>query len=243
MMMSHAPPAVAPMPVLMSDWEILVRLAFKRSKPPDLDTCPAPSSLRHFVVQLTNRNLLSFEAQTKKLSWWFWVSNHHTGAVGFEAQTEKPVPLVLRSNRRKSSPPVLRPNRRIPSEWFWGKTTNKLLTLIYRLNQKSCASRLHVHGTDRTRRHPTFRSSGHRVPDLCDHPRSSAPSLILLARSSSLPTMPRLPPAHNEASKHDSPHETNDKGKTMNYPRFEFKSHQVNDSSQSDQGTDHLVSQ
>jgi hypothetical protein len=29
----------------------------------------------------------------------------------------------------------------------------------------------------------------------------------------------------------------------QNYPGFEFKSHQVNDSSQSNQGTDHLVSQ
>jgi hypothetical protein len=28
-----------------------------------------------------------------------------------------------------------------------------------------------------------------------------------------------------------------------NYPEFEFKPHQVNDSSQSNQGTDHLVSQ
>jgi hypothetical protein len=29
----------------------------------------------------------------------------------------------------------------------------------------------------------------------------------------------------------------------QNYPVFEFKPHQVNDSSQSNQGTDHLVSQ
>jgi hypothetical protein len=35
-----------------------------------------------------------------------------------------------------------------------------------------------------------------------------------------------------------------DKRKTkQNYPRFEFKPRQVNDSSQSNQGTDHLVSQ
>jgi hypothetical protein len=33
------------------------------------------------------------------------------------------------------------------------------------------------------------------------------------------------------------------KRKKRNCPRFEFKSHQVNDSSQSNQGTDHLVSQ
>jgi hypothetical protein len=55
--------------------------------------------------------------------------------------------------------------------------------------------------------------------------------------------MPHLPPAHHETSKRDSPDETKDKGKTMNYPGFEFKPCQVNDSSQSNQGTDHLVSQ
>jgi hypothetical protein len=57
--------------------------------------------------------------------------------------------------------------------------------------------------------------------------------------------MPHLPPAHHETSKHDSPNETKVKeNKTkQNYPGFEFKPRQVNDSSQSNQGTDHLVSQ
>jgi hypothetical protein len=54
--------------------------------------------------------------------------------------------------------------------------------------------------------------------------------------------MPHLPPAHHETSKHDSPNETKIKEK-QNCPGFEFKPHQVNDSSQSNQVTDHLVSQ
>jgi hypothetical protein len=56
--------------------------------------------------------------------------------------------------------------------------------------------------------------------------------------------MPHLPPAHHETSKRDSPNETNVKEKQtkQNYPEFEFKPRQVNDSSQSNQGTDHLVS-
>jgi hypothetical protein len=53
----------------------------------------------------------------------------------------------------------------------------------------------------------------HRVPDLCDHPRSSAPGLLLLPRSSSLHVMPHLPPAHHETNKHDSPNETKIKEK------------------------------
>jgi hypothetical protein len=54
--------------------------------------------------------------------------------------------------------------------------------------------------------------------------------------------MPHLPPAHHETSKHDSSNETKRKEK-QNNPEFEFKPRQVNDSSQSNQGTDHLVSQ
>jgi hypothetical protein len=53
--------------------------------------------------------------------------------------------------------------------------------------------------------------------------------------------MPQLPHAHHETSRHDSPNKTKVKEKTkQNYPGFEFKPHQVNDSSQSNQGTDHL---
>jgi hypothetical protein len=55
--------------------------------------------------------------------------------------------------------------------------------------------------------------------------------------------MPHLPLAHHETSKHDSPNETKIKEKQTNRPEFEFKPRQVNDSSQSNQGTNHLVSQ
>jgi hypothetical protein len=90
---------------------------------------------------------------------------------------------------------------------------DKPLTLVLRLNQKICASSLHVPGADRTRHHPTSRPSDHRVPDLCDHPRSFAPGLLLLSRSSSLHIMPHLPLAHHETNKHDSPNKTKVKEK------------------------------
>jgi hypothetical protein len=55
--------------------------------------------------------------------------------------------------------------------------------------------------------------------------------------------MPHLPHAHHETSKRDSPNETKVKEKIkQNNPGFEFKHRQVNDSSQSNQGTDYLVS-
>jgi hypothetical protein len=99
-----------------------------------------------------------------------------------------------------------------------------------------------MHGVDCIQRHPTSRSSGHRVPDLCDHPRSSTLGLLLLLLSSVLPNMPHLSPAHHEISKHGSPNETRIKVKLTKCPEFKFKPHQVKDSSQSNQGTDHLVS-
>jgi hypothetical protein len=86
-------------------------------------------------------------------------------------------------------------------------------SLVLRLNQETHAPHLDVHGADRTQRHPTSRSPGHRVPDLCDHPQSSTPGLLLLPQSSSLHVMPHLPPAHHETSKHDSPIETKVKEK------------------------------
>jgi hypothetical protein len=84
----------------------------------------------------------------------------------------------------------------------------------------------------------TSRSSGHRVPDMCSHSRSSASGLLLLPRSSLLPAMPHLPPAHHETSKCDSPNETEINVKLPKCPGFKFKLRQVNDSSQSNQGTD-----
>jgi hypothetical protein len=55
--------------------------------------------------------------------------------------------------------------------------------------------------------------------------------------------MPHLPPTHHETSKHDSPNKPKIKKIKWNRPGFEFKPRQVNDSSQSNQGTYHLVSQ
>jgi hypothetical protein len=50
---------------------------------------------------------------------------------------------------------VLRPN------------PGNLSTLVFRLNQETYAPYLLVHGVCHTQHHPTSRSSGHRVPDLC----------------------------------------------------------------------------
>jgi hypothetical protein len=55
--------------------------------------------------------------------------------------------------------------------------------------------------------------------------------------------MLHLPPAHHQTSRHDSPNETDIKVKLPKCLKFKFKHWQVNDSSQSNQGTNHLVFQ
>jgi hypothetical protein len=73
----------------------------------------------------------------------------------FVAQITKLQLSVLRPKLGNPKPPVLRPNWEKPS------------TLILRPNQETHAPCLLVHSADRSWHHPTSRSSGHRIPDLC----------------------------------------------------------------------------
>jgi hypothetical protein len=61
-----------------------------------------------------------------------------------------------------------------------------------------------------------------------DHPWSSAPSLLLLPRSSSMSAMPHLSPTHHETSKCVSPHETDSRVEPPKFPGFKFKPRQIN---------------
>jgi hypothetical protein len=116
-------------------------------------------------------------------------------------------------------------------------------TLILRLNQKTCAHRLLVHGADHKQCHPTSWSSGHRVPNLyltissplhqvsysCLDPRCYPPCrachLHTMRQANTIFCMKMI------------------KIKPPKSPGFEFKTWQVNDSSQSKQDTDYIVSQ
>jgi hypothetical protein len=151
-----------------------------------------------FVVQLANRIPLDFEAETKKSSRWFWGLNHQTAAASFEAKPPETIAAGFRVKPLETITTGFEDQTdEKPSEWFRGQTTHKPSTLILRLNQETCAPCLYVHGADHTQRHPTSRSSGHRVPDLCDHSRSSASGFLLLSWSSSLHSMMHMPPAHH----------------------------------------------
>jgi hypothetical protein len=63
---------------------------------------------------------------------------------------------------------------------------------------------------------------------MLEHPLSSALSLLLLPRSSSLPAMPHLSPTHHETSKCVSQHETDSRVEPPKFCGFKFKPRQVN---------------
>jgi hypothetical protein len=88
------------------------------------------------------------------------------------------IPLILWHNRQTITHLVLRPKLRNRHGDFEAQIMKpelsdlrpklgNLTTMVLRPNQETCTPHLPVHGADRTQRHPTSRSSGHRVPDLC----------------------------------------------------------------------------
>jgi hypothetical protein len=88
------------------------------------------------------------------------------------------LPLVLWHNQQTIAHLILRPKPRNRHGDFVGQITKPELpvlrskpgnpsTMVLRLSQETRAPRLLVHGADYTQHHPTSRSSGHQVPDLC----------------------------------------------------------------------------
>jgi hypothetical protein len=148
----------------------------------------------------------SFEDKLEKtIATGFEAKPPKTVAAGFEAKLLETVATCFEAKPAKTVCVILRPNHsqtvaisfeaqtdEKPSKWFWGQTTHKPSTFVLRLNQETRTPSLHMLGADRTWCHPTSRLPDHQVPDLCDHPRSSAPGLLLFPRSSSLHAMPHL---------------------------------------------------
>jgi hypothetical protein len=167
----------------------------------DFEAKPGETVATNFEAKLEKTVATGFEAKPLE-----------TITTGFEAKPAKTVRVVLKPNHSQTV--AIGFEAQIDeksSKWFWGQTTHKPSTLVLRLNQEIHVPSLHVSGADRTRCHPKSRPAGHRVLDLCDHPHSSAPGLLLLPRSLSLLVILHLPPGHHETSKRDSPSETKTK--------------------------------
>jgi hypothetical protein len=164
-------------------------------------------------------------------------------------------PSVLWRNRQTEARLVLRPKSRNRHGYFEAQITKPELpilrpklgnptTSVLRLNQETRAPCLLVHGADRTRHHSTSRSSNHQLSDLC---------LTILGPlhqvSYSCHDPHRCPPSrtyHLHTTSQANVILHMNKGNIVEpekCPGCEFKPRHVNDSSQSNQGTDHLVSQ
>jgi hypothetical protein len=177
---------------------------------------------------------------------WFWGTNKETAAVILRPKSPNHSYRFRDPNRETLHHLGFEAQPRNRHHQFWGQiresvTTGfeakleKTISLVLRSNPWQTVNlglRLNQDGANHTWCHPTSRSFDHQVPDLCDHSRSSASDLLLLPRSSLLHAISHLPPAHHKTSKHNSPNETKIKVKQLNRLGFEFKSRQVNDSSQ-----------
>jgi hypothetical protein len=186
--MSRAPHIIAPPPVFRPDWATLARLASRWSKPLDLDAYPASTSLRRFCDATNKPKPVWFWGLNQETATMIlrpsWVSNHQTGATDFETRTEnhrgdfesqitKPGLSILRS----------KPKNRRP--WFWGSTKKYVLLVSLCIVQIA-------HGVTRP---PIVRPLSTRP--ILDHHQFSAPGLLLLSRSLSLPTMSHMTPTHH----------------------------------------------
>jgi hypothetical protein len=149
-----------------------------------------------------------------------FVSNHQTAAIDFDVQIRKPERVVLRLNHK---------NR---SHWFWGQTgRNHRPCFEAKLRNPrslppSAWCRPHTTSSDLLIVRPLS-----TWPTL-DHPQFSAPSLLFLPWSMSLPAMPHLSPTHYETSKHVSPHEIDSRVEPPKFHGFKFNLRRVNYSSQ-----------
>jgi hypothetical protein len=209
MMMPRAPPDVAPPPVLRQNWETLARLASQWSKSLDVDACPS----QRF------HPLIGFEAQTYKPPLTsFWGPKPRNRCGDFEAQITKPSTLVLRHKLRNHCSGFEAKPLTNHSTNFEAKPENSCFSSAPRVR---CG--LHTASPDLPIVWPP---STRLVPD---HPWSSALSLLLLPRSSSLFAMSHSPPTHHETSKHVSLHRITKYGLVQpKCTKSKFKLKQVN---------------
>jgi hypothetical protein len=161
----------------------------------------------------------------------------------FYGASDKPKPAWFWGPTQETVAVILRPKSPNWSCRFWGPNWKTVATGFEAKPEKTVPMVLRLNHWQTVDHGFEAQPRNHWVPDLCDHLRSTTPGLLLLPWSSSLHVMPHLSPAHHETSKHDSPLKQKTKVKQPKCPGFEFKPRQVNDSSQSNQGTNYLVSQ
>jgi hypothetical protein len=165
-------------------------------------------------------------------------------ATDFEAKPEKTILVVLRSNHWQTVTIGFEAQTdEKPSQCFCGQTTDKLMTWFWGSTKKpvllvSTCTMYTAHGATRpldrpATEYPTCANIPgplHQISYSSHDPRRCMPCctchLHTMRQANAILQMKQRI-----------------RVKQPNRPVFEFKPHQVNDSSQSNQGTDHLVSQ
>jgi hypothetical protein len=197
----------------------------------------------------------------------FWGINRKTlHQLGFETQVRNPQP-VLRLNREKSSPPVLRPSQKNRRHRFWGQTGENHLSGFEVKPLRNCTN--DFEDKPLTNRRPWFWDSKKKlapIVSMCTVQTVHSVTRPPDRSATEYPTYVTIPdPLYQVFYSCYDPHRclswrtyhlhTMRQANTIlhmnkikvveppKYPRFEFKSRQVNNSSQSNQAADHLVSQ
>jgi hypothetical protein len=153
--------------------------------------------------------------------------------LGFEAQLKKTIVVILSLKSPNRSYRFWGTNRKICRSWFWGSIKKPVLLISLYTVQI-------IHGVTRPPDLPILQPPSTRP--VIDHLRSFAACLLLLHRSSSLPVMSHLSHTHHETSKCDFPHKIHS-SRITEMSQIQIQKWHINDSSQLNQGTDHLVSQ
>jgi hypothetical protein len=149
------------------------------------------------------------------------VSSHRLHPlIGFDAQIDKPPPTWFWGTNQETITVILSPKSPNRWHWFWGPNQETIIMILRSNHWQTIATSFEAKpGNLRFSSPPFVRCGSHKAsPDLTivrppstrlvpNHPRSSAPYLLLLPQSSLLPTMSHLPPTHHETSKHVSPHQ------------------------------------
>jgi hypothetical protein len=131
--------------------------------------------------------------------------------------------------------PILRPKLGNPSEWFSSKTARTVATCFEVKLEEIIDLDFKAKPRNMRSSSPYTWCRPHRVlsdlsivqppstQPVLNYPQSSAPSLLLMPRSSSLPTMSYMLPTHHETSTRVSPHEKDSRVGPPKFPRFKIQ--------------------
>jgi hypothetical protein len=199
----------------------------------DFDAKPGQTVATSFEAKLEKTVVAGFEAKPPEtVATGFEAKPAETVTTDFEAKSAKTITAGFEAKPAKTVRVVLRPNHSQTVDLgFKAQPRNP------RSSSPHARCRPHTVPLDLSIARPPSTQPVQPSPILCT--RSHTPAMILVAARHAAPATCTPRDKQTRFSKRNK----NKRKTKWNYPKFEFKPRQVNDSSQSNQGTDHLVSQ